>query len=341
MSERRGPLESFWPRRGVMSSEAGRRVTSGVLVLTARAFTIAALVLAVTYIAADALDLLDRETIGHLAIGMVGALLAVGVSFALLPLLGRLSRLGDDVRLLELCDPGAPLLRALMDAAGGTFQHSITAGTMAEAAARAVGADPLLARVGGYYHDIGKTARPQFFVENQIGARNPHDRATPAQSAMIITAHVREGVEMARRARLPEPLIDIIGQHHGTSLVTYFYAKASEACDIVVDESGFRYDGRKPSTKEAAIVMLADAAEAVGRCVADSGTPAIDRAVRKVVASKVADGQLADSGLTDAEIDAVESVFARMLAGMRHARVEYPDDAGEAGDDAGAGELEP
>lgn len=341
MSDGRGPLESFWPRHGVMSSEAGRRVTSGVLVLTARAFTIAAALLGVIYLGAIALDLLDPAVVRHLAVGMVGGLASVGIAFALLPALGRLSRLGDDVRLLELCDPGAPLLRTLMDVAPGTFQHSITAGTLAEAAARAIGADPLLARVGGYYHDIGKSARPQFFAENQAGVRNPHDTARPEQSAIIITAHVREGVEMARRARLPEPVIAIIGQHHGTSLVTYFYRKAAEACDIAVDESGFRYEGEKPRTREAAIVMLADASEAVGRCVADSGAAAIEKAVRKVVRGKVVDDQLAGSGMTEADIEATVVVFARMLGGMRHARVEYPEDAGEGGDDAGAGDLEP
>jgi putative nucleotidyltransferase with HDIG domain len=232
-------MDRVWPRRGIMATEAGRRVVLDVVLLTAACFGVATVFLVVVAVATTSVGWLPRETIGHLMIGLLGGVAAVVVAFLMLPVLGRLSRLGDDVHLLELCDPGAPLLRELNDRAPGTYQHSITVGTLAEAAARVVGANALLTRVGAYYHDIGKSVRPYFFVENQIGARNPHDDASPAQSAFIITAHVREGVELAQRARLPDPVIDIIGQHHGSSLVTYFYRKASRACGIAVDEAGF------------------------------------------------------------------------------------------------------
>jgi putative nucleotidyltransferase with HDIG domain len=334
----------FAPRRGIMATDAGRRVVSSVLLLTATAFAIAGVVLGLITIAADAAGLLPHESVGHLLLGMLGGMVAVVVAFLSLPVLGRLSRLGDDVRLLELCDPGAPLLREMMDEAPGTYEHSITAGTLAEAGANQVGADSLLARAGAYYHDIGKLARPRFFVENQTAVRNPHDSAPPEQSAMIITAHVREGVEMGQRARLPQPLVDIIDQHHGTSLVAYFYRKASAACDIVVDESGFRYEGHRPSTKEAGLVMLADAAEAAARACDPGGPAELEALVRRVVEGKVKDGQLADSGLSSDELEAVVRVYAKMLSGVRHPRVEYPGDPverPERSDHAGESRLQP
>jgi len=311
-----------------MATEAGRRVASGVLLLTAASFVAAALILGLVVLIAMTFGRLDSAAVGRAVFGMGWGLLALVGAFLLLPWMGRLSRLGDDVRLLELCDPGAPLLRELMDRAPGTYNHSIMAGALAYAGARAVGANALLARVGAYYHDIGKLVRPQFFVENQLGLRNPHDGAPPAQSAFIITAHVREGVVMAEEARLPRAVVEIIAEHHGTSLVTYFYRKAT-AGDIEVDEAPFRYEGRPPASKEAALVMIADVADAAGRALVDSGPVQIEEAVRKVVAAKVADGQLAASGLTDAEVEEVVCVYAKMLAGLRHGRVEYPGEPSE------------
>lgn len=312
------------PRRGIMSTDAGRRVVSGVILLTAAAFAVTIVALGLVILVGWLFGVLDGASVGHLALGMGGGVVAVLVTFLVLPALGRLSRLGDDVRMLELCDPGAPLLRELMERAPGTFNHSILVGTLAEAGAREVGASPLLARTGAYYHDVGKIVRPRFFVENQIGERNPHDAAPPEQSAFIITAHVREGVALAERNRLPQPVVDIIAEHHGTSLVTYFYRKAA-ACTLRVDETDFRYEGRKPRSKEAALVMLADSAEAAGRSLSDCGPAHIEKAVRGIVANKVADGQLAESGLSEDDVDAVIRVYAKMLAGQRHERVAYGD----------------
>lgn len=306
-----------------MATAAGRRVVSDVVLLTAASFAVAGLVLTVVLVCAIALGWIGSDAARVAGVGAAGGLAAVVAAFAMLPVMGRLSRLGDDVRLLELCDPGAPLLHELMERAPGTYQHSIAAGALAEAAANEIGANALLARVGAYYHDVGKMARPRFFVENQMGVRNPHDSAPPEQSAFIITAHVREGVEIGSKARLPAQLIDIIEQHHGTSLVTYFYRKASE-CDEAVGEDGFRYDGRKPQTREAALVMLADAAEAAGRCLEDPAPAAIEAAVSRIVSVKRDDGQLDESGLSDADVEATLGVYAKMLTSARHARVEYP-----------------
>jgi putative nucleotidyltransferase with HDIG domain len=307
-----------------MATNAGRRVVLGVFWLTSAAFALAVLLLGALTLFALRIGWLNSDTAVQVGFGMVGGLSAVLIAFVLLPILGRLSRLGDDVRLLELCDPGAPLLRALMQAAPGTYNHSIMVGSMAEAAAAAIGADALLARVGAYYHDIGKIARPQFFTENQMGLRNPHDAARPEQSAFIITAHVRDGVAMAQRARLPLPVIEIIEQHHGTSLVAYFYSRASSG-GVEVDEAPFRYEDALPASREAALVMLADVCEAAGRALADSGPAKIEETVRRLVEHKRADGQLARSGMSDADIEEAIVVYAKMLAGLRHARVEYPD----------------
>ncbi len=161
-------------------------------------------------------------------------------------------------------------------------------------------------------------------MENQSGLRNPHDDAPAVQSAFIITAHVREGVALARQARLPQPVVDIIAQHHGTSLVAYFFRKAS-AEDANVDPSRFRYEGHKPQTAEAALVMLADASEAAVRALADGGPEQIERTVDRIVADRLEDGQLEESGISSEQIEAASRVYAKMLTGLRHPRVQYPD----------------
>lgn len=334
------PLSRFlWPRRGIMASDSGRRVVFGSFALVAACVAAAALTVTLFVVIAASTGLIALDATGPLAFGVLTACTVVLLAFVLLPVLARFGKPGDDLRLLELCDPGSPLLRELMERADGTYNHSIMTGALAEGAARAIGANALLARVGAYYHDVGKLVRPQFFAENQAGRRNPHDGAAPAQSAFIITAHVREGVELGRRSGLPEPVVDIIAQHHGTSLVAYFYRKAT-ASGETVDEAPFRYDGVLPASREAAIVMLADAAEAVVRGLADAGPEQIEAAVSRVVSAKTADGQLASSGMTDEDVEAAIATYAKMLAGLRHARVEYPAET-EGGSDAGHSKLQP
>ena len=321
-----------------MATEEGRRIVGNVFRLTSIALAIAVVVLAVFSLVAYTAGWLAGESLGHLAVGAVGGVLAVVIAFAALPLVGRLSGLGDDVRLLELCDPGAPLLRDLMEAAPGTYNHSIMTGAMAEAAAHEIGADALLARAGAYYHDVGKIDRPKFFAENQMGTHNPHDSAKPEQSAMVIISHVQDGVARATHARLPQPIIDIVAQHHGTSLVTFFYRKAA-SCGLIVDEAPYRYPGTVPQSREAAIVMLADATEAAGRALADCGPAQLEAAVRRIVEGKRADGQLSQSGMSDADIETSIIAFSRMLSGQRHARTEYPESPSEGTEDVGTSQL--
>lgn len=256
--------------------------------------------------------------------GAVGGMLSAVLGYGLLPFFEHLFGVTTDVRLLELSNPANPLLRDLMVSAPGTYSHSVMTANLAEAAAEAIGANPLLARVGAYYHDIGKIRRPGFFVENQAGAANPHDTTAPSLSALIITAHVREGVELARKAKLPDEIVDIILQHHGTSLVSYFFNKASEG-DAPVYEDDFRYDGERPRSREAALVMLADSAEASVRAIKKPTLPRIENTVRKVVDGKVDDGQLDEAALTLADIETTIKVCAKLLASMYHPRIEYPD----------------
>lgn len=266
--------------------------------------------------------------------GLVGGVVAVVAALGLLAVFEALLGVTSDVRLLELANPSAPLLRRLMLEAPGTYTHAILTGNLAEAAAQAIGADPLLARVGAYYHDVGKLARPAFFVENQAGCESPHANASPTLSALIITAHVREGVELAEQHRLPPEVVDIIRQHHGTSVVSYFYSKAAANGEPVV-EADFRYSGELPTTREAAIVMLADAAEAAVRAMTKPTPPRIEECVRRVVDGKVADHQLDHADLTFADMQRIVEVYTRMLSGLYHPRVEYPSFVHERGPHAG------
>ncbi len=256
--------------------------------------------------------------------GALGGMLAAVLGWGLLPFLEHLFDVTTDVRLLELGNPANPLLRRLMVEAPGTYSHSVMTGNLAEAAAEAIGANRLLARVGAYYHDVGKMRRAGFFVENQGGGENPHDNTSPTLSALIITAHVREGVELAEKHRLPREIIDIIQQHHGTSLVSYFFNKASEG-DGPVYEADFRYDGQKPQSREAALVMLADSSEAAVRAIKKPSQARIEAGVRRIVDAKVADGQLDDADLTLADIERIIKTYAKMLASVYHPRIEYPD----------------
>ena len=199
------------------------------------------------------------------------------------------------LRLLELADPAHPLLKKLLQLAPGTYNHSIMMGTLAEGAADAIGANPNLARVGAYYHDIGKTARPEYFVENQIYVGNPHDHLSPHLSKVAIQAHVRDGERMGRMYGLPKPVVDIIKQHHGTSLLAYFYNKAKESSKEAVPEESFRYEGEKPQSKEAAIIMLADGVEAAVR--------ALERPTRRKIQGVIRrDHQAAGAGRTAGRI---------------------------------------
>lgn len=229
------------------------------------------------------------------------------------------------ISLLELADTNKPLLKRLVMEAPGTFTHSMAVGYLAETAAESIGADSLVAKVAAYYHDIGKIRRPQFFIENQ-SVENVHDRMNPTLSTLVITSHIKDGLEIAKEFRLPKIVLDLIAQHHGTSLVQYFYNQYADELDpSMAVEHQFRYPGPKPQTKEAAIVMLADSVEAASRAMTKPTPAKIELVVNRVIAEKLRDGQLDECELTFQELSSITGSFVRALLGTMHARIEYPD----------------
>jgi cyclic-di-AMP phosphodiesterase PgpH len=259
--------------------------------------------------------------------GLLGGVLAAVVVSAILPLLESLFKCTTDIKLLELASLNHPLLRQLILHAPGTYHHSMLVGTLAEAAAESVGANALLARVGSYYHDIGKMLTPEYFVENQAGHGNKHDRLSPSMSALVIMAHVKDGIKLGKEYKLPQRIIDMIPQHHGTNLITYFYNKAKELEDPAVQqvhEADYRYPGPKPQTREAAIVMLADKVEAASRVLAEPTPQRISGLVQRLVTNIFLDGQLDECDLTLRDLQNIHDGFSRTLIAIYHHRVEYP-----------------
>ena len=259
--------------------------------------------------------------------GLISVILTVGA----LPLLETVFSITTEIRLMELSNLNHPLLKKLMIEAPGTYNHSILVGNLAEAAADQIGANGLLVRVASYFHDIGKTKRPNFYVENQKPGENPHDKLQPSLSTFIITSHTKEGADMARKYKLPVEIIDIIEQHHGTGVLKGFYnkaleqAKANEAASGPVREDDFRYPGPIPQTREAALVMLADSCQAAVQSM-NAPTPGqIEGMVRDIVKGKHNEGQLNNCDLTFRDLDIISSTFATILAGAKHYRLPYPE----------------
>ncbi|MFZ5648667.1 MAG: HD family phosphohydrolase [Bacillota bacterium] len=260
-----------------------------------------------------------------LILGVTNGILASILTNGSLPYLENVFGITSSVRMLELSHPSSPLLKKLLTEAPGTYHHSILVGNLAEAASEVVGVDSLLVRVGAYYHDIGKIKRPYFFIENQMSCDNPHDKIAPTLSTLILTSHVRDGIDLAKEYKLPQAIINIIEQHHGTGLVTYFYHKARENGGNNINEDEFRYEGPKPQTKEAAIVMLADSVEAAVRSMQNRTHSRIEGLVRKILRDKLLDGQLDECDLTFKDLEKIAESFLRVLGGIFHSRVEYPD----------------
>ncbi len=255
--------------------------------------------------------------------GLMTAVLAMGVA----PVLESIFRYTTNIKLLELSRMDHPLLRELAVRAPGTYHHSIVIGSLAEAAAESINANPLLARVSAYYHDVGKMKMPQYFIEN-ISEENRHDDLTPRMSALILISHIRDGIELAEKHRLGVEIRDIISQHHGTSLVTYFYEKAralENGSANGIDESEYRYPGPKPQTKEAGIVMLADAIEAASKTIAEPTAEKLQSLTKKIVNRIFADGQLDECELTLKDLHLITGSFNRVFAGIYHQRVDYPE----------------
>ena len=256
--------------------------------------------------------------------GILSGVLAIG-TLPYAEVLGVLT----PFQLLEMGNPSQPLLRRLLVEAPGTYHHSLMVGNLAEAACEQVGGDALLVRTAAYYHDIGKMKRPAFFVENQQGGRNPHDDLPPRLSAQIITSHVRDGVDLARQSRLSRELVHFIRTHHGTTLVQYFYHSACREQEAAggepVSESDFRYPGPLPSTRESAVLMLADGVEAAVRSLQHPSEEEIEATIRHIIRDRLEDGQLESAPLTLADLHAIEVTFLRILVGVYHTRIQYPE----------------
>jgi len=247
------------------------------------------------------------------------------IAIGLLPLLESVFKVPTDITLLELSDMNNPLLKDMAVKAPGTFSSILVVGTLAEAAAERIGANSLLARVGGYYHDIGKMVIPEYFIENQMSGENPHDRLSPPMSALIISSHVKEGYELGVKNGLPESILDIIQQHHGTSLMATIYHKAiTESEDKKVDEAAFRYPGPKPQTREAAIVMLADLVEAASRSIQERSPGRLITLIKTIIQKRYMEGELDECDLTLRDLHEIEQSFLPVLVGSHHGRIEYP-----------------
>ncbi|EPY2284132.1 HD family phosphohydrolase [Clostridium sporogenes] len=259
---------------------------------------------------------------------LIGGVLSAILTIGLLPLFENLFGIVTTIKLLELSNPNNPLLKKLLLEAPGTYHHSILVGNLAEVAAEVVNGNPVLARVSAYYHDIGKTKRPYFFKENQIGKENPHDKISPNLSTLIITSHVKDGLELAKEYKIPKIIQDIIQQHHGTSLVKYFYItmKNNSERPEDVNEEDFRYQGPIPKSKEAAIIMLADGVEAAVRSINEPTKGKIEEMVNKIIKARLDEGQLDDCDLTLKEIGLIRDAFLKVLISIYHQRIEYPED---------------
>jgi putative nucleotidyltransferase with HDIG domain len=272
-----------------------------------------------------------REILSAVPSGFLAGILSSMGAMILIPFLESIFNYTTDVKLLELSNLNHPLLKEMIVKAPGTYHHSMLVGSMVEAAAEEIGANPLLAKVMSYYHDIGKMEHSNYFIENQKPAQNPHDHISPYMSKTLLVAHVKDGVELGMAHKLGKPIIDGIIQHHGTTLISYFYNKATDLktegeCEVFEDE--FRYPGPKPQFREAALCMLADSIEAASRSL-DEPTPVrLQNIVRNIVQRKFMEGQLDECSLTLKDLSRVELAFTRILLGIYHQRIDYPRAAG-------------
>lgn len=253
--------------------------------------------------------------------GLVASILTIG----LLPFFEAGFGILSTMKLIELSNPNHPLLRKILTEAPGTYHHSVMVANLSEAACEAIGASGLLARVGSYYHDIGKTRRPQYFIENQMNVSNPHDQLSPEVSRSIIIAHATDGAEILRRHKLPREFVDIAAQHHGTTLLKYFYYKALELDKDHVKEEDYRYPGPKAQTKEAAVIGIADSVEAAVRSMPNPTPEKIESLVRNIIKDRLQDEQFSECDITLKELETVARSLCETLNGIFHSRIEYPE----------------
>jgi putative nucleotidyltransferase with HDIG domain len=271
-------------------------------------------------------DLIGKGTL--LGASLASGLLSASIAFVLLLGIGALLGITTNLQLIELSRPDHPLLQQLLNTAPGTYQHSLQVANLSEQAARAIGANPVLMRVGCLYHDVGKSLRPQFFIENQLPGQNVHEQLDPATSAHVIISHVPDGVELARQHRLPESIQAFIREHHGTLVTSFQYQKAVEAAgwnEDAVDMADFTYPGPRPRSKETALLMLADGVEARARAEAPQSREEIDTLIRWVIEDRLSKGQLARADLTLKDLDTIRETFGKTLRNIYHPRIKYPE----------------
>ena len=304
------------------TQQRGNILLSGFVVGTANFFVVAG----IGFINSNEIN----EIFIQAGYGAIGGGFAAVLTIGTLPFWEWAFGVLTHLKLMEMSNPNQPLLKKLLLEAPGTYHHSIIVGNLSEAAADAVGGNALLARVGAFYHDIGKTTKPYFFKENQFGVDNPHDKLKPLKSSAIITGHVTDGVKVAKEHKLHKEIVDFIKSHHGKTLVAYFYHKEKEKNKDFpdVEEEAFRYQGPKPTTKETAIVMLADSVEAAIRSIQEPNKDKIKSLIDKIVQGKLEDGQLEESHLTLKEVQRIKNVFISTLLGIYHERIEYPEEQG-------------
>jgi putative nucleotidyltransferase with HDIG domain len=268
--------------------------------------------------------------------GFASGLLSASLGFGLLLLIGSVLGITTSLQLIELARPDHPLLQLLLRNAPGTYQHSLQVANLAEQAARSVGANPLLTRVGALYHDTGKALRPQYYIENQVPGQNVHEQLDPATSAGVIVEHIRDGLELARKHRLPEKVQAFIPEHHGTLETSYQYRNAVESAggdSSKINHADFEYPGPKPRSKETALLMLADGVEAKSRAETPRNEVEIDLLVRWIIDNRLEQGQLESVDLTFKDLDTIRRSFTTTLKGIYHPRMIYPEDEKEMADE--------
>ncbi len=267
------------------------------------------------------------DGLDQIVLALLSGILATALASMLLPALESLFKITTDIKLLELSNLNAPILRRLSVEAPGTYHHSLMAATLAESAAESIGANPLLARISAYYHDVGKILKPEYYVENQSHGSNVHEDLSPSMSCLVISSHVKDGVQIAKEMGLPQRIRDMIPQHHGTRVMTYFYLKAKESSteeSKEVSEADFRYPGPKPQSKEAAILMLADSVEAASRTLTNPASAQIRGMIDRLANDIISDDQFNDCDITLREVQLIKESFFKILTGIFHHRIDYP-----------------
>lgn len=318
---------------GVMAAYTVRDIKSRTQLYRSIAYSIFGFTLAILALGLERGATLEQLLL-QLGFAGINAIVSPVLTFGAIFLLERIFNIATDLKLLEYDDLNHPLLRQLADKAPGTYQHTLTIARLVESAAGAIGANALQAKVGAYFHDIGKIARSEYFVENQMGIGNKHDHIKPEQSARLIREHVLDGIKIARQYGLPERIIDFIPTHHGTTSIKYFLDKALEE-NPDVDKSLFHYPGPRPHSRETALVMLADAVEATTRSLGDPSAKKIGETVDQIIKRRFSDGQLDECDLTLADLTKIREAFVKNLVGMAHPRVQYKkeEDSGRHVDD--------